>query len=283
MRRLLLTGADGFTGRHLSKLAALEGYDVSALRADLLDLASLNSEINAVLPTHIIHLAAISSVTHGDQEEIYKVNLFGTLNLLEVLAKLPLIPEKVLLASSANVYGNSDISVIDESIFPNPINHYAMSKLAMEHMAMTYGHRLPILISRPFNYTGIGHDTRFIVPKIFQHFVKRASEIELGNIDVYREYNDVRMVCEAYLKLLQLGLSGQIYNVCSGNAYSLREVISLFEAITQHNINVVVNHNLIRQNEVHTLVGCPNKMLNVTGGIRQYSLEDTLRWMLQDV
>lgn len=282
MKRLLITGADGFTGQHLRAAAEQVGYQVFSSFADLTDSAALVSEVAYICPTHVAHLAAISAVTHADQEAFYKVNLFGTLNLLEALKRLPVCPEKVLLASSANVYGNADIELIAETVCPKPVNHYATSKLAMEHMARTYASDLPIVMTRPFNYTGVGHDNRFVIPKIVEHFKRRAAEIELGNLDVYREYNDVRMVCDAYLKLLAGGVVGEVYNVCSGRAYSLREVIAVAEKISGKAIEAKVNPTFVRANEVHKLAGSPKKLKVVVGNLQEPSLEETLRWMLNE-
>lgn len=280
MKRLLITGADGFTGRHLRAAAEQVGYEAFSLRADLTDSVALAAEVMGVCPTHVVHLAAISAVTHADQEAFYRVNLFGSLNLLDALKRLPISLEKVLMASSANVYGNVDAGLIAETVCPKPVNHYAMSKLAMEHMAMTYADDLPIVISRPFNYTGVGHDSRFVIPKIVEHFKRGAAEIELGNLDVYREYNDVRMVCDAYLKLLANGVMGETYNVCSGRAYSLREVIAVAEAISDQSIEVKVNPAFIRANEVHTLAGNQEKLKVAVGELQAFPLEETLGWML---
>jgi len=225
MSKLLLTGARGFTGQHFTKAAQQAGYEVHPLSADMTNAKAVAIETAAAAPDFVVHLAAISAVTHADEEALYRVNLFGTLNLLKALVALPQAPKLVLLASSANVYGNADTSPIDESICPAPVNHYAMSKLAMEFMSATFADRLPLVTVRPFNYTGIGHDMRFVIPKLVEHFARRVEAIELGNLDVEREFNDVRTVCEAYLRLLQQGQPGQKYNVCSGRPVSLKSVI----------------------------------------------------------
>ena len=279
-KRLLITGAKGFTGRHLVGLAQRAGFEVFSLRADLNDFIPLRDEVVTISPTYVIHLAAISAVTHSDQNAFYRVNLFGSLNLLEALKCSQQQPQMVLLASSANVYGNRDIELIEESACPKPVNHYAMSKLAMEHMAMTYGNYLPIVITRPFNYTGVGQDNRFVIPKIVEHFKSGANVIELGNIDVYREYNDVRMLCDSYLRLITMGVSGQIYNVCSGRIYSLREIIAAVEKITGRKIDIRVNQAYVRSNEVRKLAGSPAKLSATVGGVKIVELEETLEWML---
>lgn len=279
--RILLTGADGFTGRHFQNKAHSLGHVVIALQADLTNADAVFSEVQAALPSHVLHLAAISAVTHADEEAFYRVNLFGTQNLLKALCALPEAPTKVLLASSANVYGNALVSPISEDCCPKPVNHYAISKLAMELMSASFAQQLPIVIGRPFNYTGIWHDNRFVVPKIIEHFQKRASEIELGNLEVLREYNDVRMVCQAYLELLEFGQQGEAYNIASGRAVSLRTIISALEDITQHEIAVKVNPAFVRANEITTLSGSPNKIEALLGPLNHPSLEDTLSWMLE--
>lgn len=280
MSKLLLTGARGFTGRHFTKAALQSGYEVHPLSADLTDATAVAIEVAAAAPDFVVHLAAISAVTHADEEALYRVNLFGTLNLLKALVALPQAPKRVLLASSANVYGNADTSPIDEALCPAPVNHYAMSKLAMEFMSATFAERLPLVTVRPFNYTGIGHDMRFVIPKLAAHFARRADTIELGNLDVEREFNDVRTVCDAYLRLLQLGQPGQTYNVCSGRPVSLKSAIEALKKMTGHDLQVKVNPAFIRANEVHRLCGNPAKLEACIGQLQHPPLEDTLSWML---
>lgn len=261
--RILLTGASGFTGRHFQAHATQAGHEVVPLHANLTDPASLRQGVQAAGPVDaVVHLAAISFVGHANDAEFYAVNTVGSTHLLAALAALPTAdrPGKVLIASSANVYGNCQHSPIAETQPPAPINHYAASKLAMEHMAMTFLDRLPIVITRPFNYTGPGQAKSFLIPKLVDHFVRRASVIELGNLNVEREFNDVRMVTDAYLRLLNKGSAGEIYNVCSGKTYSLTEVIEILTRITGHNIEVKINPEFLRANEVHRLCGDPSKL-----------------------
>lgn len=280
--RLLLTGAEGFTGRHLTQAALAAGYEVVALQSDLTDAQAVANEVARTAPTHVVHLAGISAVTHADALAFYQVNLFGSLNLLKALAALPNPPEKVLLASTANVYGNQGGDAIAETVCPKPVNHYAMSKLAMEHMSANFSDRLPIVIARPFNYTGVGHDLRFVIPKIIDHFQRGERTIELGNLEVYREYNDVRMVCNVYLRLLLAGRSGEVYNVCTGAPHSLQEVITLAEELSGHPIDVVVNPAFVRANELHYLAGNQAKLKAAIGDYGGDGLRETLSWMLHE-
>lgn len=278
--RLLLTGAEGFTGRHFALAAREAGYAVHALRADLTDATALAQEIVAVAPTHVVHLAAISAVTHADELAFYRVNVLGTDYLLKALSALPEPPRKVLLASSANVYGNTDQSPITEQQPPAPVNHYAISKLAMEHVARMHAARLPIVLVRPFNYTGVGHDERFVLPKLVNHFARLAPHIELGNLDVEREFNDVRMVTKAYLRLLEHGPGGETYNVCTGQPVALQTAIQMLITLTGHSPVITVNPAFVRANEIQRLCGSPGKLVGAIGPLPHYTLKDTLTWML---
>ena len=278
--KILLTGAAGFTGLFFKSIAEAAGHQVVVLRADLTDKPTVVAEVLHAAPDAAVHLAAISFVGHANDAEFYDVNVVGTMNLLAGLATLSVKPFKVLLASSANVYGNCDASPITESQPAAPVNHYAMSKFAMEFMARTYLDRLPVVFSRPFNYTGLGQAPSFLIPKLVSHFAQRRPVIELGNLYVEREFNDVRMVCNAYLALLVHGLSGEAYNVCTGMTYTLQHVIDLMSDITGHKMDVHVNPSFVRANEVHRLCGSPEKLLKVTGPLEQFELSDTLHWML---
>jgi nucleoside-diphosphate-sugar epimerase len=279
---MLVTGADGFTGQHFVPKAQAAGYEVFALHANLTDLASIQSEVLQIKPEMVVHLAAISFVAYADQAAIYDVNVIGTTNLLDALTKLDSPLQKVLLASSANVYGNSEDSPISEAQPPSPINHYAMSKLAMEYMARNYLGRLPIFFTRPFNYIGRGQSASFVIPKLVDHFKRRAPVIELGNIDVEREFNDVSYVCEAYLRLLQKASIGEVYNICSGEPVSLKLIIELLSEITGHSLEVRVNQQFVRANEIKRLCGEPKKLLQAMGEIPRLSLKEILSNMLED-
>lgn len=280
--RILLTGADGFTGRYFSDYATAAGHVVIALSSDLKDREGLRQEILKAAPDAVVHLAAISFVGHADACAFYDVNVLGTLNLLDGLAALPCAPQKILLASSANVYGNCDQSPISEKQVPAPVNHYAMSKLAMEYMARNYLDRLPLFFVRPFNYTGPGQAESFLIPKLVAHFARRATAVELGNLDVEREFNDVRFVCDAYLRLLDKGVSGEVYNICSGKPVTLKSVIELLRKISGHELEIKVNPAFVRANEVHRLCGVPTKLEERVGALSQPSLQDTLQWMLKN-
>ncbi len=291
--RALITGINGFTGRYVAEELTQAGYEVYGLgnqasnlpnyyQVNLLNPDALSIVINDVRPQVVVHLAAIAFVAHGNAHDFYHVNIIGTRNLLAALAKHASTIESVLIASSANVYGNQAEGKLSELQTPNPTNDYAVSKLAMEYMAKTWSEQLPIFITRPFNYTGHGQSPQFLIPKIVSHFKNRQPVIELGNIDVWRDFNDVRNVAKAYKELIQKRPTGETINICTGNSTSLREIIKMAETICNHKIRVVVNPDFVRTNEVKILCGSPDKLLKITNMQYNYSLEETLLWMLEN-
>jgi nucleoside-diphosphate-sugar epimerase len=287
---VLLTGARGFTGKYMRAELEAAGYTVvgaivgaaSGSHEITLDITSPDNcrrVMERVRPDYLVHLAAISFVQHADAEAFYRVNVIGTLNLLQAMVDAGLSPRRVLVASSANIYGNATAGVISENEPPQPVNHYATSKIAMEYMVRTWSERLPIVVTRPFNYTGVGQEPHFLVPKIVSHFVRNAALIELGNLDVERDFSDVRMVARAYRGLLENECAGEVVNICSGRPYSLRDILSMMQTIAGYEIDVRVNPAFVRKSEVKTLIGSPAKLLSLVGDVGIIPLEETLRWM----
>lgn len=291
-RRALVTGIGGFTGGFVAAELTEAGYEVVGLThsdgaaspnvypVDLCDREAVLGLVSGLEVDAVIHLAAISFVAHGDVDAIYRVNIVGTRNLLEALDRAPTTPRVVVLASSANIYGNAAVEPITEDTPPAPVNDYAVSKLAMEHMARLWGDRLPIVITRPFNYTGLGQGRQFLVPKIVDHYARGAQEIELGNIDVARDFLDVRDVARLYRLIVERAPVGATLNLCSGRAHSLREIIDIAGEIAGYRIDVRVNPAFVRDNEVKRLVGSPHQIMEVAGGFSGRPLVDTLAWMI---
>lgn len=282
--RILVTGARGFTGRYVVQSLRAEGYEVCELHyagrsVDIRDAAAVRQAIEEIRPDKVIHLAAIAFVSHGDVDEIYRVNIIGARNLLAALAGLSQKPSSVILASSANIYGNA-YGILDESVSPSPQNDYAVSKVAMEYVANLWSGALPITVVRPFNYTGIGQSEKYLIPKIVSHFRSRAEIIELGNLDVERDFYDVRLVAQTYVKLLQASVAAGTFNICSGQGHTLESVIATLERLTGHRIEVRVNPAFVRANEVKRLVGSRERLNSVIGPPPRFSFEATLLWML---
>jgi nucleoside-diphosphate-sugar epimerase len=292
-RRALITGLAGFTGAYLAGELRAAGYRVfgsvmpgtetgpEIFAADLTDRAAVARMIEQVQPDVVAHLAAISFVAHADAGQLYRVNIEGTHNLLQALAAQAHTPSAVLLASSANVYGNASAGVIDECVAPAPANDYAVSKLAMEHMARLWGDKLPIVIARPFNYSGVGQGRQFLLPKIVGHFRSGARQIKLGNLDVARDFSDVRNVAAIYRRLLAASPAGGTFNVCSGRANTLAGVIEIMSAIAGYAIEVRTDPALVRSNDVRVLVGSDALLCRAIGPVAPIPLADTLRWMYE--
>ncbi|WP_099064149.1 NAD-dependent epimerase/dehydratase family protein [Serratia sp. BW106] len=292
-KRALITGINGFTGRYVAAELSAAGYRVFGLgslpstqedyrQVNLLNADELAEVIAQIKPDVVVHLAAIAFVGHGDVSAFYNVNVIGTRNLLQALYDCARPLDAVLIASSANIYGNSVEGKLDESMLANPANDYAVSKLAMEYMAKLWVDKLPILITRPFNYTGVGQADNFLLPKIVKHYKEGAAIIELGNIDVWRDFTDVRALSKAYVALLQAKPVGETINVCSGRTYSLREAVALCEKISGHTLEIRVNPAFVRPNEVKSLCGDASKLRTVIGEWDTPPLEETLRWMLEN-
>lgn len=295
IKRVLVTGLSGFTGRHVAVELQSAGYAVFGLskekgaggsteHVDLLDAAAVKDIVAEIQPHAVIHLAAVAFAAHDDIDAIYRTNIVGTRHLLSALAALKHAPAAVVLASSAHVYGNAagGASRLNEQSPLRPANDYAVSKLAMEYMARIWSDRLPLTFARPFNYTGTGQDPRFLVPKIVGHFRQRERHIELGNLDVWREFMDVRAVAWTYRRLLETAGSGNdTFNICAGTAHSLREVLDMMADIAGYAIEVRVNPAFVRDNDIRHLEGDPGLLEARVGAMPHYALRDTLRWMYE--
>jgi len=276
--RILVTGSQGFTGKHFVQMSLKHGYEIFNLKSDLRDHQGVAHEVKLYQPTHVVHLAAISAVTHENSMELFDVNVLGVMNLLDQLRLINNL-QRVLITSSANIYGNINSSPVPELAISSPQNLYSYSKFAMEFLVKSYVPQLPCFIVRPFNYTGTGHDERFVVPKIVNAFKSRLATLELGNIDVEREFNDVRMVCDAYFKLIQHAEIGEVYNICSGKAISIKQIIQEMIRISGHNIQIKSNPKLIRTNEIFSLYGDNSKLVRTIGAIKEFSITQTLETM----
>ena len=291
-KRVLITGSEGFTGRYVTEEFKRAGWEVwgaglqpkpeqpQYLQIDLLKPGTLKPIATKVRPDVVIHLAAMAFVAEDDANSFYEVNLIGTRNLLEVLSSAGSPPECTIIASSANVYGNSTLEVLTEDSPTNPANDYAVSKLAMEYLAKTYMDRLGVVITRPFNYTGVGQSSRFLIPKIVEHFKERAPVIALGNTAVARDFSDVRDIALLYRLLSEEQPLRETVNLCSGRTLTLLDCINIATELSGHSLGVSVNPSLVRENEVKTLRGERLKLESLieVPNVRDFS--ETLSWML---
>lgn len=277
--KVLITGINGFTGVHLRRLLSDDGFECVGLDCDLRNREAVFFQVSKLNPDYVVHLAGVSFTAETDSNLIYSINVIGSLNLLDALNQLPSCPKKVVLASSATVYGNIQDRKLDETFCPKPLSHYGCSKLSMEHMAQNYTDSLPLIITRPFNYTGPNHSERFVIPKLLSAYKKNLSVVELGNLDVSREFNDVRDVSNIYYLLLMSSFASDVVNICSGKSVSLATIISLLDEISGRTLSVKTNPMFSRSNEVKDLSGDPRKLMSMVDYSFRYQIEDTLRWM----
>ena len=282
-RRVLVTGASGFTGRYVWQALQHADFEPYALSVNLCDEAAVKKEVALLKPNAVLHLAGIAYVDHGNVADFYHVNLIGTLNLLQALEIAGSVTGPVVLASSANIYGNAyQESAIKESFAPHPVNDYAMSKFAMEEMASLWQKRFPVTIVRPFNYTGSGQSSAFVIPKIVNAFREHRTKLNLGNLSVWRDFSDVRDVSRWYVEILKQNITGTTINFCSGKTVPLTNVISWCEELTGLTLSVRSETSLQRANELVRLCGNRSHLEELMGkaSIPKFSFRETLQWML---
>jgi nucleoside-diphosphate-sugar epimerase len=276
--RVAVTGGSGFTGRFVVEALKSRGLNYLLLDADLCDRAAVDRAVQENEFDCVLHLAARAFVDDSDWTSFYTVNQIGTFNLLDAVAShRP--GARCIISSSAQVYGPGAEGLITEDTQPRPSNHYAISKLAMEQGAALWRSRLTIVVTRPFNYTGLGQSTQYLIPKIVDHYRRKAEVIELGNTWVKRDFGDVRSVAEAYLGLLLADNPPQVLNISTGVVWSIDEILAILSRISGHSIKVRVNPSFARANEVPVLGGDAARLKEALPLWALHDLADTLEWM----
>jgi len=288
--RVLITGINGFTGVHLEHYLTAKGLDVYGTvidtpindkhyQCDITQMDHIDTIIAELRPDYLIHIAAISFPGESNASLIYDVNVIGTENILKALVNHTVNPKKIILASSATIYGNQGKEVLDESMCPKPVNHYGCSKLAMEYMAANYFDTLNIIITRPFNYTGVGQEKHFLIPKIVSHYKERKREIELGNLTVAREFNDIGYIIGKYYKLLLCEAKSITVNLSSNHPVKLLDVINMMNEIAGYTIEVKINPLFVRENEIPSLSGSTKLLETLIELENKETLHKTLQTM----
>ena len=287
-KRILVTGANGFTGRYVCASFMDKNIEVYGLTRDcsttgksldINDKDAVLAVIESVRPTSIVHLAAISNVDHGSEDDFFKVNVLGTENLLNCAKEKLKVIDNIVVASSANIYGSCE-TPIKEDFIPNPQNAYARSKFDMEKLIRDSFADLPVTIVRPFNYTGRGQSVAFLVPKIIKAFKEKENTLVLGNLGISRDFSDVRFIADAYVTLTMQYSRSETLNLCSGRSISLMSILEMCEKLTNHHLTIQSVSQLRRKNEIVNLSGDPAHMFDVLGYASPWSFFDTLKWML---
>lgn len=277
--RVALTGAKGFTGRFVSHALEAAGVSCVDLAADLRDTEAIARAVEGMAFDRLIHLAGHAFVDAADWPSFYSVNQLGTFNLLQAVARSK-PGMRCILASSAQVYGPGSQGLLGEDAPTRPANHYAVSKRAMEMGADLWRDVLDIIVTRPFNYTGIGQSDEYLLPKIVGHFRRGETEIELGNTWVKRDFGDVRSVADVYAGLALANDVPPVVNICTGRVCSIEEVVGELAAITGHSIEIRVNPHFVRANDVPVLGGDAGLLRATLPTWQPRTLRETLSWMM---
>jgi len=295
MKRLLVTGLDGFVGEHVRR--AVEGLRDGRLQLvmpreaiELRDPKTIEGAIKDTRPDCVLHLAAQSFIPASvkDPEGTYEINFLGTLHLLQAL-KACGFSGRMLYVGSADVYGavpDEDLPITESCPF-RPRTPYGVSKAAAELLCYqwTQDQSLDIVMARPFNHVGPGQAEQFVVPDFARQVTqirlgRREALMKVGAIDVTRDFTDVRDVVQAYLALVEHGKTGEAYNVCSGREYSIRDVLNELIQLAGIKCEIVVEANRLRAAERQRNRGSLDKLAQCTGWAPQIPLSQSLRDVL---
>lgn len=296
--RVLVTGSKGFVAHWLIAHLEDQGDEVVGLdtEVDITEASGLRDVITTAEPDAICHLAAQASVraSFGNSEATYRVNTIGTANVLDAALACRRRP-RVLLVSSSEVYGRvtpEELPLREDRPLA-PVSPYAASKAAAEMIGIQawLGARLEVVRVRPFNHTGPGQRTDFVVPALAAQVAGAVSEgadhLSTGNLEARRDISDVRDVVRAYRLLLESGVPGEVYNVCRGRAVSILEVAERLLALAGVELPIVVDPDRVRPVEIPELRGDPSRLREAVGWEPIYGLDRTLAdvfeyWQLRE-
>jgi GDP-4-dehydro-6-deoxy-D-mannose reductase len=292
--RALVTGASGFVGPHLVAHLAAEGDDVVAAgdhttTFDITDRDTVAQTMSSVEPEVVYHLAARTHVGDSwrDPQGVLRVNVLGTANVLQAAQAAGV--RRVLVVGSAEEYGRADPADLPlrEDAPLRPVSPYAASKIAASYLALQacIGGGLETVRVRPFSHTGPGQAATFFVPAMAARIVEAERRgldaIGAGALDPVRDFSDVRDVVRAHRLLMCNGQPGEVYNVCTGTGVSVGDIAQRLIALTQHPPRIDLDESLLRPVDLPVLVGDPTKLHAATGYEPRYSLDETLKAVLE--
>ena len=310
LKKVLITGVDGFVGIYMASYFLEQGCqvagtswsfddtkatqeikkDASVEKINILDSDSLKLFVKKENPDAVAHLAAQTAIPPSwkDPAGTLRINNEGTYNLFSgILALNRDIP--VLVIGAAAEYGHvkSDGSLISENDHFSPDNPYAVSKIAEEMIAYQYylSHGLYTLRARPFTHVGPGQDSRFVCSEFSRAIAQIEKglipcEMRVGNLEIRRDFLDVRDVIAAYDLILEKGKKGEVYNVCSSKGVSIGEILQILQSNSRKEIKVIFDENKVRKNEALAIVGDNSKIKRELGWKPKYDLEKTILDML---
>ena len=306
--KVFITGAEGFVGGHLIDHLVARGHvvygttysegligshipsGVDIRQCDILDADSIARLLAELQPEGIVHLAAVSSVSiaRSRPAATAQVNILGAFNVLQAASELGHKP-KVLLVSTSEVYGSvaESLCPITEHHPVQPQSIYAASKASAEVLATFFerSREVPVIIVRPFNHTGPRQAPTFVCSA----FARQIAQIEaglvepvihVGNLEARRDFLDVRDVAHAYTLALDKAKSGVIYNICSGRAVSIGEILEMLLSLSDMKIDVEISKDLLRPLDIPLLVGSHDRFTEATGWVPTVPLAETLEALL---
>jgi GDP-4-dehydro-6-deoxy-D-mannose reductase len=306
--KIMITGIEGFAGRHLATHFMTCGHELCGtvlrpsdleemehrfpglplFQADLRFAGGMVGPISAWRPDAIVHLAAQSSgaLAARDPVTTYRVNVLGTVNLFETACRLGW-SGRILLASTADVYGRitPPRPAREEDPYA-PIGHYAASKVMAELAAVEYSrnHRVRSIRVRSFPHTGPGQSDAFALSSFAKQIAAAersgSGRIRVGNLDVVRDYTDVRDVVRAYGDLLEHGKDGEVYNVAGGTGRSLGSLLELMASQARIPVEIVPDPRRVRPVDIDYQVGDAAKIREEAGWEPQHDLDETLGGLL---
>lgn len=293
--KILITGATGFVAGHLVRELEKAHHELiltcmgdpksnghESFAMDITDEAAVFARVKATKPDAIVHLAGMSHVAEAaaHRELLARVNIVGTHHLCAAASRLS-HGVKFLFASSSQVYGQpeSGDSVFSEHSPVKPINAYGHSKLAAEGVIQVYqAQQFKVSIVRPFNHIGPGQHINFVCPSLAKRILEAQAggTIQVGDLNVYRDFTDVRDVVNAYRLILEKDLQHQTFVVGSGTAVKISEVLDKLVKISGKRVTTQVEPSLLRENDPQKMIADPSLLERTLGWQRSYSLERTL-------
>ncbi|MBR2137401.1 MAG: GDP-mannose 4,6-dehydratase [Alphaproteobacteria bacterium] len=303
--KYLITGVDGFVGQYFVEYvqkyepnAEILGVDIAPNchfpiqkynSLNLMDKKATSDMMREFAPDYIVHLASISSVGYSWREPVkcFENNTSIMLNILEAIVQNKL-KTRVLSIGSSEEYGNIPMPMTEDMPL-NPQNPYAVAKVSQELLGKLYAQSMgvEIVMTRSFNHIGPRQSERFVIPSFMRQLVNIRQGAEnkmlVGNISVARDFSDVRDVVDAYYKILHNGQKGEVYNVCSGHAYQLHEIITMAEEILDIKVHVEVDAERLRPNDVMLILGDNTKLRTEIGWQPQYEIKQTITDILNSM
>lgn len=298
MSKYLITGVCGFVGRYFveylqknEQSADIFGVDITSScqlpihyhQIDLNNENDVNKLVTDIKPDYIVHLASISSVgqSWADPSYCFRNNTNIMLNILNAVIQNNL-KTRILSIGSSEEYGNNAEPLSEDTVLA-PQNPYAVAKASQEMLGRLYAQNMggEVVMTRSFNHIGPGQSTRFVIPSFIKQLVDISKGAEnkmlVGNINVARDFTDVRDVVDAYYKILHHGKNGEVYNVCSGTANTLKGIIKIAEDILNIHANIIVDPQRLRPNETDLVLGNNNKLKTELNWLPKYNVEQTIK------